>query len=82
MVERSRRDDLQSTKFVVMTTSNVTASAESYKGLKKAFGATALSILLPLGLVMGALAVSSPDAEARTTCTTRCYNYGCQTTCY
>ena len=82
MVKRSRRDDLQSTNFNQMTTSNMTAATKSYKGLKKAFGATALSILLPLGLVMGALAISAPNAEAYSSCTTRGYGNTYRTTCY
>ena len=74
MVKRSRRDDLQSTNFNQMTTSNITASASNNKGLMAAIGATALSIVLPLGLVLGAVAMNAPNAEAFTT--TRCTTFG------
>jgi len=64
-----------------MTTSNITASAQNNKGIKAAIGATALSVLLPLGLVIGAVAMNTPAAEA-TTCHTNCFGNSCTTTCY
>ena len=71
-----------STHFYQMTTSTlITNDAANKKGLKALIGSVAVSVLLPLSLVVGATAMNAGSAEART-CNTSCYNYGCTTTCY
>ena len=71
MVKRSRRDDLQSTNFNQMTTSNITASANNNTGFKALVGTVLVSVLLPFGLVLGATVMNADSAEAysSTTCT-------------
>ena len=47
-----------------MTTSNITNTANEDSGFKALVGTAVISVLLPLGLVLGVIAMNAPSAEA------------------
>ena len=61
-------------RFNQMTTSNITASANNDSGFKALVGTAVMSVLLPLGLVLGVTAMNAPSAEAGTTQCHRIHN--------